>query len=60
MSFSHEGIMSIVYDEDKAVFLNRLENRFRGEPAESCLEFRVVRKDGSIIWLSALLESRGL
>ncbi len=39
MSLSHEGIMSLVYAEDKAVFLNRLESRFRGEPAESCLSF---------------------
>jgi PAS domain S-box-containing protein len=53
MSFSQEEIMNLIYFEDKAVFLNRLEKRFRGEPADSCLEFRVVRKDGSIIWVSA-------
>ncbi len=26
----------------------------RGEPAEACFEFRALRKDGSIIWLSSL------
>jgi PAS domain S-box-containing protein len=31
-----------------------MENRLRGEPAEACLEFRAVRKDGLVIWLSAL------
>ena len=54
MSLSPEGIMSLVYHEDRAVFFKRMENRLRGEPAESCFEFRAVRKDGSIIWLSSL------
>jgi PAS domain S-box-containing protein len=52
-SLSPEGIMGLVYPKDRAVFFKRVENRFRGEPAESCLEFRAVRKDGSIIWLNA-------
>jgi PAS domain S-box-containing protein len=54
MSLSPERIMGLVYHEDRAVFFKRMENRFRGKPAESCLEFRAVRKDGSIIWLDAL------
>ena len=54
MSLSPEEIMSLMYQEDRAVFFNRMENRLRGEPAESCFEFRAVRKDGSIIWLSSL------
>ena len=53
-SLSPEGIMSLVYHEDRAVFFKRMENRLRGEPAETCYEFRAVRKDGSIIWLSSL------
>jgi len=53
-SLSPEGIMSLVYQEDRAVFFKRMENRLRGEPAEACLEFRAVRKDGLVIWLSAL------
>jgi PAS domain S-box-containing protein len=54
MSLSPEGIMSLAYHEDRAVFFKRVENRLRGEPAGSCFEFRAVRKDGSVIWLSAL------
>ena len=54
MSLSPEGIMGLVYHEDRAVFFKRLENRFRNETAEPCLEFRAVHKDGSLIWLSAL------
>ena len=54
MSLSPEEIMSLVYHEDRAVFFKRMENRLRGEPAEACFEFRAVRKDGSIIWLSSL------
>jgi PAS domain S-box-containing protein len=54
MSLSPEGIMSLVYYEDRAVFFKRLENRLRGEPADACFEFRAVQKDGSIIWLSSL------
>ncbi len=52
MSLSPQGISSLVYEADKAVFFDRLEKRFRGEPAESSLEFRAVRKDGSITWVS--------
>ena len=53
-SLSPEGIMGLVHHEDRAVFFKRMENRLRGEPAEACFEFRAVRKDGSIIWLSSL------
>ena len=54
MLLSPEEIMSLVYQEDRAVFFNRMENRLQGEPARACFEFRAVRKDGSIIWLSSL------
>ena len=54
MSLSPKEIMGLVYHEDRAVFFKRMENRLRGEPAEACFEFRAVRKDGSIIWLSSL------
>jgi PAS domain S-box-containing protein len=53
-SLSPEEIMSLVYHEDRAVFFKRMENRLRGEPAGACYEFRAVRKDGSLIWLSSL------
>ncbi|HTY75895.1 MAG TPA: PAS domain S-box protein, partial [Candidatus Nanoarchaeia archaeon] len=51
-SLSADGIQSLIHPKDRKVFFNRLESRFKGEPAETCLEFRAVRKDGSIIWLS--------
>ena len=54
MTLSPEEIMSLVYHEDRAVFFKRMENRLQGEPAEACFEFRAVRKDGSIIWISSL------
>ncbi len=54
MSLSQEGIIGLVYHEDRAVFFGRMENRLRGEPAGAPYEFRGVRKDGSIIWMSAL------
>jgi PAS domain S-box-containing protein len=54
MALSPEGIMSLVHHEDRAAFFRRMENRLRGEPPGACYEFRGVRKDGSIIWLSAL------
>ena len=53
-SLSPEGIMGLVHHEDRAVFFKRIENRLLGEPAEASFEFRAVRKDGSIIWLSSL------
>ena len=53
-SLSPEEIMSLVYHVDRAVFFKRMENRLRDEAAETCFEFRAVRKDSSIIWLSSL------
>ena len=53
-SLSPEEIMSLVYHEDRAVFFKRMESRLRGEPAGTCFEFRAVRKDGSIMWLTSL------
>ncbi len=35
-------------------FFKRMKNRLLGNPAESCYEFRAVKKDQSIIWLRAI------
>lgn len=56
MSLSPEEIRNLVYSEDRAVFFKRMEDRLNSEPAKSCTEFRAVRKDGSIIWLSGFFE----
>jgi PAS domain S-box-containing protein len=54
MSLSPQGIMGLVHHEDRAVFFKRMESRLQGEQPESFLEFRAVRKDGSVIWMNAL------
>jgi PAS domain S-box-containing protein len=52
-SLSPLGVAGLIYDEDKAVFFSRLENHIHGEPSDASLEFRAVRKNGSIVWLEA-------
>ena len=52
-SLSPEGVAGLIYSEDRTVFFKRLESRMLGEPAPSSLEFRAVRKNGSIVWLAA-------
>jgi PAS domain S-box-containing protein len=54
ISLSPQEIEGLVYSEDRAVFFKRMENRLCDEPGEYCFEFRAVRRDGTIIWLSAL------
>ena len=53
LALSPQGIMGLVHHEDRVVFFKRMENRLQGELANECYEFRGVRKDGSIIWMSA-------
>jgi PAS domain S-box-containing protein len=52
-SLSPEGVAGLIYHEDRTVFFKRLESRMLGESAPSSLEFRAVRKNGSIVWLDA-------
>ncbi len=54
LSLSPKGIMDLVYHEDRAIFFKRMESRLKGEQAQSFHEFRAVRKDGSIIWMTSL------
>jgi PAS domain S-box-containing protein len=54
LSLSPQGIMGLVYHADRAVFFKRMENRLQGEQTQSVLEFRAVRKDGTVIWMTAL------
>ena len=54
MALPPEKIEQLVYSEDRGVFFDRLRGRFIGEKAETSLEFRAVRKDGSTVWLEAL------
>jgi PAS domain S-box-containing protein len=52
-SLSPEGIARLIYNKDRYFFFKRLESCVLGHPANSSLEFRAVRKDGSIVWLEA-------
>ena len=54
MLLSPQEIMGLIYCEDREVFFKRMQNRMLGNPAESCYEFRAVKKDHSIIWLRAI------
>ena len=61
-SLSPKGIENLIDDGDKAVFFSRFQKRMTGKPANSSLEFRGVRKDGSIVWVQAfanLIEYKG-
>jgi len=53
LSLSPDAIKALVHPEDRAVFFKRMENRLRGEHAETRHEFRGLRKDGSIICMEA-------
>ena len=50
-SLSPKDVAGLIHSEDSTVFFERFERRLRGESAPSSLEFRGVRKDGSIVWL---------
>ncbi len=54
LSLSPKEIKGLVYREERQVFFCRMNKRWLGETADTCFEFRAVRKDGSVIWLSAL------
>jgi PAS domain S-box-containing protein len=53
LSLSPQGITELIFQEDRPVFFDRMQSRFRGEPAKVSLELRAVRKDNSIVWLEA-------
>jgi PAS domain S-box-containing protein len=51
-----QEIAGLIHDSDRSVFFSRFERRVRGESAESSLEFRAIRKDGSVVWLEVFSE----
>ncbi len=53
LSMSPEAITGLIFKEDRAIFFDRLQKRFQGETEKKVLEFRAVRKDGSIMWVEA-------
>ena len=52
-SFSPQEVMDLIYSEDREAFFNRFKDRMMGIQKESSLDFRAVRKDGSIVWMQA-------
>jgi PAS domain S-box-containing protein len=50
-SLSPLGVAGLIHDDDKVIFFNRLNGRIHGVQAKSSLEFKAIRKDGSIVWL---------
>jgi len=50
-SLSPLGVAGLIHDDDKVIFFNRLIGRIHGVQAKSSLEFKAIRKDGSIVWL---------
>jgi PAS domain S-box-containing protein len=53
LNLTEVGVLGLIYIDDRPAFLDRLRRRFQGERAPSSLDFRAVRKDGSVVWLTA-------
>jgi PAS domain S-box-containing protein len=53
LNLTEKGVMGLIHVVDQPEFFNRLKLRFQGEKAPSSLDFRAVRKDGSIVWVTA-------
>jgi PAS domain S-box-containing protein len=50
-SFSSQQLAGLIHFEDRKIFLERYEQRLHGQERDSTFDFRVLKKDGSIIWL---------
>ncbi len=60
--FSPTEIAGLIHPDDRADFVNRLDQRLAGEKQESAYEFKGIRKDGSMTWqevCSSLIEYNG-
>lgn len=53
LKLNEEGLMSLIHVDDRQLYLSRLQSRFQGRSTPSSLDFRGIRKDGSILWLTA-------
>ena len=52
-SFSPQEVTNLIYCDDRKVFFDRFKERMMGIQRESSLDFRAVRKEGSIVWMQA-------
>ena len=53
-SLSPQGVAQLIHEEDREVFFSRMKERLTGKQALSPLDFRAVKKDGSIVWLEVI------
>ncbi len=61
-SLAPEGIMSLIYPDERESFFDRFRRRLAGEILPEHNEFRGVRRGGEVIWLTvhaALIEYEG-
>lgn len=54
LSLSPENVRALIYPEDQAIVLRRLQDRLEGKAVPSRYEFRGIRKDGEIRWLEMI------
>lgn len=53
LNLTEGEVLGLIHIDDRPQFMSRLKMRFQGEKALSSLDFRAVRKDGSVVWLIA-------
>jgi two-component system cell cycle sensor histidine kinase/response regulator CckA len=51
ISFSPEELNRVVHPEDKSFVWKRYQDRLEGKPVLPRYEFRMMRKDGKVIWV---------
>jgi PAS domain S-box-containing protein len=51
ISFSPEELNRVVHPEDRSFVWKRYQDRLEGKPVPSRYEFRMMRKDGKVIWM---------
>ena len=53
MALSPEAINDFIHPDDQQMIVDRIEARMRGRETVSHYEFRLVRRDGTIVWADA-------
>ncbi|MFX1563420.1 MAG: PAS domain S-box protein, partial [Promethearchaeota archaeon] len=51
LAWNHDEVKDYVYSEDQSLVWGRHVKRLKGKQVPQRYEFRVVRKDGSVIWV---------
>jgi PAS domain S-box-containing protein len=53
LALDEECVKRLIFADDRPVFFERVKMRFSGENTPSSLDFRAVRNDSSVVWLTA-------